>query len=318
MTRRVFGGLTDALTALGRNARWVLAIGAVAALFTGPISATLRPMLPAFLVVLYALAFMRIEPVAVLRDALRPAAALRNLAICMAMMVVAPAMMYALASTMGAPPEVLSALVYLGVSPSIASAAALAFFMGADAALALQVTVLSGFLAPLVGPVVAAALLGAAAPVDAATLSLRLGAIIGLAIGMALILRRALTPNRIQRSAGVMDGLAALTLIMFLIPLFDGVGAMILGAPGLALGVFALVAVANIGFQLIGAHLSKLWMPDAQASAAGVLMGNRNVSLYVATLPPDPFFTLFVALYQYPMYLTPLLVRGILPGAQRS
>lgn len=315
MTGSLCQGVVDGLTALGRNARWALAIGAVAALFTGPISGALRPLLPVFLVVLYGLAFMRIDPVAVLRDALRPAAAIRNLAICAAMMIAAPVILFAAAMALTASPEIVSSLVYLGVSPSIASAAALAFFMRADAALALQVTVLSGFLAPLLGPLIATALLGAAAPVDAATLSLRLGAILGVAITLALILRRALTPQRIDRHAGVMDGLASLTLILFLIPLFDGVGAQILAAPTLALGVLALVSIANVGFQVISAHLAKRWLDNPQASALGVLMGNRNVSLYVAALPPDPFFTLFVALYQYPMYLTPLVVRRMLPGA---
>ena len=39
--------------------------------------------------------------------------------------------------------------------------------------------------------------------------------------------------------------------------------------------------------------------------------GNRTVAIYLAALPHDPQFALFVALYQFPMYLTPLLFKPL-------
>jgi hypothetical protein len=42
-----------------------------------------------------------------------------------------------------------------------------------------------------------------------------------------------------------------------------------------------------------------------------VLSGNRNVGLYYGALPVDPIFGMFTALYQVPLYLTPLLMSRV-------
>jgi hypothetical protein len=39
-----------------------------------------------------------------------------------------------------------------------------------------------------------------------------------------------------------------------------------------------------------------------------VIAGNRNVGLYYAALPYDPVMGLFTAMYQVPLYLTPLFL----------
>jgi hypothetical protein len=44
------------------------------------------------------------------------------------------------------------------------------------------------------------------------------------------------------------------------------------------------------------------------------MWGNRNVSLYLAALPPDPVFGLFVAFYQFPILLTPVVMGRLLKG----
>ena len=50
------------------------------------------------------------------------------------------------------------------------------------------------------------------------------------------------------------------------------------------------------------------------AGAAGRMWGNRNVALYLAALPPDPLFGLYVACYQLPMLFTPLVLGRLLGG----
>jgi hypothetical protein len=47
------------------------------------------------------------------------------------------------------------------------------------------------------------------------------------------------------------------------------------------------------------------------AGATALIWGNRNAALALAALPPDPLFTLYVALYQFPMYFTPLVIRPL-------
>ena len=47
-------------------------------------------------------------------------------------------------------------------------------------------------------------------------------------------------------------------------------------------------------------------LPYGTRSVA-VVAGNRNLGLYFAALPTDPIFSLFVAAYQLPLYLTPMV-----------
>ena len=47
-------------------------------------------------------------------------------------------------------------------------------------------------------------------------------------------------------------------------------------------------------------------LPEGTRSVA-VVAGNRNLGLYFAALPADPLFSLFVAAYQAPLYLTPMV-----------
>ena len=64
--------LIRALEWAGRHARWILSLGCVAAMFLPDVSAALRPVLPALVSMVLALAMARIDLVATARGALRP------------------------------------------------------------------------------------------------------------------------------------------------------------------------------------------------------------------------------------------------------
>jgi hypothetical protein len=130
---------------------------------------------------------------------------------------------------------------------------------------------------------------------------------VGGALVIGIGLRLILGESRIERHARSFDGAATLAMVAFVVPLFDGVGARILADPILAglvfLLVFGLMFALNYGVYRLSRMLG---IGDSTAGAAGV-MQMRNMGLYFAALPPDPAFGLFVALYQFPMYATPLL-----------
>ena len=48
------------------------------------------------------------------------------------------------------------------------------------------------------------------------------------------------------------------------------------------------------------------------AGATALMWGNRNAALALAALPGNPLLALYVALYQFPMYFTPLVMRPLL------
>jgi bile acid:Na+ symporter, BASS family len=55
------------------------------------------------------------------------------------------------------------------------------------------------------------------------------------------------------------------------------------------------------------------------AATAGLMGGNRNMALYLAILPAaaDPRVGLFFALCQFPLFLSPFLLRPVYAAARR-
>ena len=160
-------------------------------------------------------------------------------------------------------------------------------------------------------PLVARALLGEAVPIDAPMMTLRLGVIIGAATLGALAVRRLLGSEWIVRNARSFDGLSSLGLILFLFPLFHGMPELIAAMPVFAAATLALAVAVNLGAQAVAFPLCRLVSSRETAGATALIWGNRNAALALASLPPDPLLTLYVALYQFPMYFTPLVMRPL-------
>lgn len=303
---------------IGVRARWVLAIGAIAALFLQDLAAALRPALPAFVALMYLLAMVRIDLGAVFHRSLQPRRLAMILATCIALMVVTPTVIWLIAHATGLPEHFTEPLIYIGAGPPLGSAAALCLLLGLDAALALELTIIGSFLAPILGPFVTAMLLGDAVPIEPWALSLRLAAMIGAGAVLAVFARKMLGSERIARRASVFDGLGAIAMLITVVPIFDGATEQILSRPFIAIFVLVLVFAFNIGLQLTTTPPLRKFCGRESGGAIGLTWGNRNAALYLAALPPTPIFTLFVALYQFPMYMTPLLMgRFYRPTAQK-
>ncbi|NNU81101.1 hypothetical protein HMH01_11710 [Halovulum dunhuangense] len=295
------------LARAGRNARWILSIGSVVALFTPGLAEFLRPALPALVSMVYALAMARIDLGATLRAAIRPRR-LAQLAGIAVLLLPVTALVYGLVGRAFGP-EVAATLVYVAAAPPIASCAGLCFLLGFNARLALEVTVATTLMTPVLGPLaVAIALPGAEAALEPLALAQRLFLMILGGILGALLIRRLVGAGRIAASGQVFDGVAAFGMLLFVFPLFDRVGALILEDPGRAMFILVLGFVLNIGANLATRAALGSRLPAAEAGAAGILMGNRTIAMYLAALPFEPVLALFVALYQYPMYFTPLLL----------
>ncbi len=300
-----------ALEALGRRARWTLVVGMVAALAFQEAGAVLRPYLPVFVGMIFALAMVRIDLPALARSALAPERIARTLGLSVAITAATPILLHGLAGIAGLPADLRAALVYAHAAPPIASAAGLCLMMGLEAAVALEVAIVASFLTPLLGPPVVLFLLGDAVALDGWRLAGQLALIVGGGALAATLARRALGPARIARRRLAFDGLTALGMLIFLLPVFDGAVASIAAAPMAALGVLGLVCLVNLGLQLAAQRAARRVATTETAGAVGVLWGNRNVTLFLAAVPENPTFTLFVALYQVPMYATPLVMGAL-------
>lgn len=303
---------------VGARAQWVLAVGAVAALVVPGPGALMAGTLPVWVALLFGLAMARIDLAATARRAVSPRRLARNLGLLAVLMLATPAAFSAAGHALGIAGPHLSSVVYTSAGPPLGSSAAFCLILGLDAAFALELTVLGSFLAPFTMPPVAHALLGEAMTIDAGEMTLRLVAMIGGATAGAVLFRRLVGPNRIAAHARAFDGLSSIALVLMLFPLFHGLTEMIAAMPGFALATLGLAIAANLGVQVATYPLCRLFAPRETAGATALNWGNRNAALALAALPGDPLLTLYVALYQFPMYFTPLIMRPVLAERPRE
>lgn len=292
---------------IGARARWVLLIGCLAAVFLPALSAMLRPALPALIALVLGLSVARMELRAFLRGFASPRRVILLVILTALLMPVTAALLAMVLPLIGLPDSFTAAAVLFALAPPISSAAGLCFILGFDARRALELTLVATVLTPLIGPVMIAALLPGTDAPPAVALMFSLGRMIlgGLAIGIAI--RLVLGGAAIAARKSEFDGLSALGMVLFVIPLFDGIAPLVLARPGLALAVLAFAVLLNFGANIAVAAASRPASGGATAGALGLMWGNRTVALYLAALPFDPVFALFVALYQFPMYATPLV-----------
>jgi hypothetical protein len=291
---------------IGARARWVLPAGCLCAVLFPASGAALRPFLPGLVALVIGLALARIAIVRAARDIVRPHRLLLILGLLAVMMPGLALVMAGLGAVL--PPALALVLVVFALAPPVGSASAFAFFLGLDARLALELMLAGTLATPLLGPLVLGALgLATLAPLDlAARLALTVGG--GLALGLAI--RVLWGPARIARSARAFDGIAAIALALFFLPLFDGFAELATADPARTALAAGLAFALNFGFQILGRRAAGLVLPPDAAGAVGLVAGNRNVALYLAALPFDPFFALFTAFYQVPMSLSPFLYPG--------
>jgi len=301
---------------IGIRAQWVLAIGVVSALVLPGPGTLMKGTLPFWVTLLLGLAMARIDLGAVVRRAVRPRRLLATAGFLVVLMGLTPTLGFLIAGALGAAPTHVEALVYTMAAPPLGSAAAFCLILGLDAALALELTVLGSFLAPITMPVVSRLILGAAVPLDITEMFLRLAAMVGSAAAGAVIVRRVLGAARIERHRFSFDGIASICLILFLFPLFEGVTEQIAAAPGFAAVTLLVAVAANLGVQIAAFPGCRRLAGRDTGGAASLVWGNRNAALALASLPPDPALTLYVALYQFPMYFTPLVMRRIVGPRQ--
>lgn len=298
--------MTALLTWVGARARWVLLIGVFAGLALPSAAEALRPALPYFVAMVYALAMLRIDPIAILRGLADPAHSARALGVVALMLIATPLAALAMVRMLGLGADMEAIVIYTFAAPPIASSAGMCLIVAFRGETALELTVLSSLIMPITGPIIAGYFLASELDMSPVTLGLRMAAMIFGGFVIAMIGRRLLGAARIQRNKQGLDGLAALGFLLFVIPLFDGVRETLVERPLLAFGFLVLSVVIVLGS--IAAFL-RFGRDRARGGALGVVWGTRAVAIYFAALPPDPVFTMFVAIFQLPMAAIALVFR---------
>ncbi len=300
--------LRNPLVLAARHGQWVLVAGLVAGLALPGLAHVLRPWLPALVALLVFLSLLRLKPGAL-------AMALRTLpqtaAIAAVLQLALPLGVWAGAQALGlgAHPASL-ALVLMCAAPSIMGSPNISMMLGAPPDYALRLMVVGTALLPLtVLPVFAImpAVQGTAAVGQAAV---RLVALIGLSALAALAVQRVALRHGHPKTHQRLEGVSALALAVFVIGLMPQVSALALQAPATLVFWLMVAFGANMGGQILAWYLLRGRLPHAQAVPLALITGNRNIALFLVSLPAETTAPImgFIGCYQLPMYLTPLLM----------
>jgi BASS family bile acid:Na+ symporter len=210
-------------------------------------------------------------------------------------------------------PDLFLGLMLQAVASPMMAAPALAALMGLDSTLVLITLVTSTALVPVTAPLFAYAFFGAALTLSPLTLGLKLFAILAGSLFVAVVIRWFVGVPAIKRYKEAIDGLNILFMLVFITAVMGTVASSFLADPlkviGLALFAFAVffivLGLTTLIFRRIGSE---------HALALGLMVSQRNLGLMLAAtdgLLPGLTW-LYFALCQFPIYLSPQMLRPIM------
>ena len=227
---------------------------------------------------------------------------------------VLPLVLYFLLSLSGIPVIWCMAAVLVTAAAPVSGGPNIVLLMKGDASLALRWLTVGTMLMPLTSIPVLALLLPSEPKLAVGLAIVKLLLIIAIAMFAAIAVHNYGWGKAMKtpRSQEILDGIAAILLASMVIGLMSAVHHPTSTVP--VMGKMLLLAITiNVGLQLLGIAVASLSLSLSLSKQAvvsfGVLNGNRNIALFLAALPigvTEPLL-LFIACYQIPMYLTPLV-----------
>ena len=112
-------------------------------------------------------------------------------------------------------------------------------------------------------------------------------------------------------ATGAVDGLSAILMALVVVGLMSAIGESWRNSPLILLQTMVFAFAVNFGLQVLGSRFWGRAFGKVYDVPMSVISGNRNIALYLTALPASVTDDLlvFVGCYQFPMYLTPLLLR---------
>ena len=150
--------------------------------------------------------------------------------------------------------------------------------------------------------------------VQALYAALHLCGVMSVTIAFAFLLRAILRADMQAREITALDGLTSLALAVIVIGLMSAVAPTLAAQPMVLAGWLLLAVVTNLGLQLCAYLLLRNGHSPAYAAPLAIVAGNRNVAIFLiaASASQSEEFLIFLGCYQFPMYLTPILMRPVL------
>lgn len=302
--------MIKALTFLGKNSSRVLLIGLLVALLLSGVSNILRPILPPLVSLVLGLAIARLNIREVFSELGSAVVAIKLLALIGLMIPITSMVIILVWRAFGLPEQYELLLLVFAAAPPLSSAASLSLLLGYNSRITLQVTLLAQLLTPLIGPL---CFVYIDVPINIELYSMfgRIALMIlgGITIGIAI--QVFFGKKTIDHYPDAFNGVVVCSMVIFLLPLFDGVVSYVVQRPLVSVSILLLAVLLNLGSNLLIRTFAARFTNTNTANALGLMFGNRNIAIYFAVLPFNPLLSIFIAFSQIPMYATPaLFLRG--------
>lgn len=287
----------------------LLAASIFLGLFVPPLAALFRDLITPGVFCLMVLVLLRVDPVQVLAYLRRP---LLVMALLAWLLVAVPLLAFAVTRALGLDGPLATGLVVVATGCAATSSPAFARLVGLDGEIALVVALLSTLLIPFTAPPLALGLMGIDLGISIQGLMLRLLLLVGLPLVISVVIRRLAGPARLAHWGRAVDGAVVLLVVAYGFGVMDGVLAQMLEQPGFILAGIAMAFGGTLAMNVATA-LAFMGAGQRIALSAGLLAGNRNMALYIAVLPAttDPGILLFCVLCQFPLFLSPFLLKPL-------
>ena len=315
MAAALLNGLTVLVRAfawLGRQGTRALAALVFIGISVPPLGALLKPFVTPAIFLLLCVSFMRVDVEALRRYLRRPGIVLAATA----WSIVGVPLLVGLGCVATGldrhSPDLFLGIMLQSVASPMMAAPAMASLMGLDATLVLVTLVVSTALVPFTAPVFAHLFFGDVLTLSPLALGIKLFAILAGSLLVAALIRRLAGAAAIVRYRDAIDGANILLMLIFVTAVMGTVAGSFLADPLTVTAVllftfalyFALLGVTMLIFRKLGRQ---------HALALGLMVSQRNMGLMLAAtagvLPGATW--LYFALSQFPIYITPQLLRPI-------
>ncbi len=287
--------------------RWILACSLVLGLLGGPLAALIKPHIEIFVALLLFLACLRVGP----KQAVGAVHDIKSNLVYIIVLQITLPVCISLVLWFANIQHILGlALVLLTAAPALSGSPHLATLLGIDPAPALRQVVVGTALLPITVIPVFLLLPELGNILDIMHASFWLIVVIFSAAFCAFIIRLTLLKELSVVSKNNVDGLSTLLLAIVVIGLMTAIQDEVLTNPLNLAATLIVAIIANFGLQVSATNVLKRSSLSKNASAIGITAGNRNIALFLTALPATTTdsLLLFIACYQIPMYLTPIVL----------
>jgi len=289
---------------VGRYGKWVLPLGVLAAVTLPAFANTMQQAIGPLIAVLLVLSFLQLDQTNTSLWSKQTS----NLLLyqCFAQLII-PIVLLLLMRALSVPVHWQVPITLVGAASCITGGPSLVMMLGGNGGTAIRLLIISTLSLPLTALPVLAMLPLHSSSMMLARSAIMLTLVVFGAYAVAKLLRRFWLGAYSREQRAVLDGCSAMVLAIIVLGLMAAIHTA-WDTPSVLVSTLLWACVVNIGYQAIGLlanHLFSLNLPIV----LGVMTGNRAVAIFLTALPASSYqpFLLFIACYQIPMYLTPLL-----------